>query len=429
MTRVRWFLPLALAALAAPVSADSGRFNVHLDLGLGAPIAGQARPGYGTGSSVGGAAIFGFDYQLAPPFALEAQLGAGGFAKSYPTSMRDGVAFTTFAVGGRVRLLEVHDGYMNEDEGSLRGNLWLAAHAGLFRLDSRQFGVDLAIGYSMSLARPLSVGPFLRVALMPAGENPGPDMLLLAGISLSIGVGSHEAAKIDSDGDGLSDELELELGTDPHRADTDRDGIPDGVEVKTGTNPLDADTDGDGLSDGVEDKNRDGIVDPGETDPRKRDTDGGGISDGDEVLGRLGDPLDPLDDDLDQDGVPNTIDACPDTPPGTPVDAAGCDLSKSLLSIAGVPFREGRSALGPGAAAALKPAVKLASSQAGTRFVVAVTVERTGAVVEDLRLSQRRAASVRQHLVDEGIARERVDVETAGPAPEGEPPRVTIRRR
>jgi hypothetical protein len=31
--------------------------------------------------------------------------------------------------------------------------------------------------------------------------------------------------------------------------------------------------------------------------------------------------------------------------------------------------------------------------------------------------------------VDEGIARERLDVETAGPAREGEPPSVIIRRR
>ena len=46
------------------------------------------------------------------------------------------------------------------------------------------------------------------------------------------------AEVVDSDKDGLSDELELQLGTDPNNADTDGDGYPDGVEVANGFNPL-----------------------------------------------------------------------------------------------------------------------------------------------------------------------------------------------
>ena len=45
---------------------------------------------------------------------------------------------------------------------------------------------------------------------------------------------------IDSDGDGLSDDQELLLGTDPLNPDTDGDGYPDGLEVALGSNPLDA---------------------------------------------------------------------------------------------------------------------------------------------------------------------------------------------
>lgn len=41
----------------------------------------------------------------------------------------------------------------------------------------------------------------------------------------------------DSDGDGLSDSEEGELGTDPNNPDSDGDGVPDGAEVEIGTNP------------------------------------------------------------------------------------------------------------------------------------------------------------------------------------------------
>jgi len=57
----------------------------------------------------------------------------------------------------------------------------------------------------------------------------------------------------DSDGDGLTDAQELQLGTDPNKKDTDGDGLSDYDEVtKYRTDPLKADTDGDGYADGVE---------------------------------------------------------------------------------------------------------------------------------------------------------------------------------
>lgn len=43
---------------------------------------------------------------------------------------------------------------------------------------------------------------------------------------------------LDSDGDGLSDEEERALGTDPSLRDTDGDGVTDIEEVEQGTDPL-----------------------------------------------------------------------------------------------------------------------------------------------------------------------------------------------
>jgi len=58
---------------------------------------------------------------------------------------------------------------------------------------------------------------------------------------------------IDTDGDGLSDSVEIYLySTDPGNTDTDGDGISDFDEIQNGTNPLFADSDGDGMGDAAE---------------------------------------------------------------------------------------------------------------------------------------------------------------------------------
>jgi hypothetical protein len=57
----------------------------------------------------------------------------------------------------------------------------------------------------------------------------------------------------DSDDDGLTDDKERELGTDPRNPDTDGDGLLDGQEVNDlGTDPRNADSDGDTCRDGDE---------------------------------------------------------------------------------------------------------------------------------------------------------------------------------
>ena len=106
-------------------------------------------------------------------------------------------------------------------------------------------------------------------------------------------------AGLDSDGDGLTDAEEAEIGTDPSLFDTDADGLSDGEEAALGTDPFGNDTDGDGVVDIDEgnvygsdpllfDTDADGLSDGVEagtyfTDPTLIDTDGDGIDDGTEV--------------------------------------------------------------------------------------------------------------------------------------------------
>ncbi|MBT8202988.1 MAG: PD40 domain-containing protein [Acidimicrobiia bacterium] len=112
----------------------------------------------------------------------------------------------------------------------------------------------------------------------------------------------------DTDGDGLDDNEEAVLGTDPANPDTDGDGLADGREIDLGTDPLDSDTDNDGLDDGTE-------SDLG-TDPLDPDTDGDSLSDGDERLVHLTDPLVV---DSDGDGVSDPDEVAAGTNPIAPV--------------------------------------------------------------------------------------------------------------
>lgn len=72
---------------------------------------------------------------------------------------------------------------------------------------------------------------------LPPLPPPSPPVLKTAPSPAST---STQALNTDSDQDGLTDEQELKLGTDPHNPDTDGDGYPDGEEVQKGYNPLGA---------------------------------------------------------------------------------------------------------------------------------------------------------------------------------------------
>ena len=96
---------------------------------------------------------------------------------------------------------------------------------------------------------------------------------------------------VDSDGDGLSDDFERSIGTDPNQPDTDGDGMHDGWEHKYGFNPLinndDTNVDSDVTNDSTYDADSDGLTNKQEadwgTDPNDDDTDNDGVTDGQEV--------------------------------------------------------------------------------------------------------------------------------------------------
>lgn len=120
----------------------------------------------------------------------------------------------------------------------------------------------------------------------------------------------------DDDNDGLSDEQEDALGTDPLKRDSDGDGRLD----KSDAFPLDStewlDTDGDGTGNNADtDDDNDGLSDAEEaslgTKPLVADTDGDTLTDGEEVNGTPA--TNPLSKDTDGDTYNDNADNCPAT--------------------------------------------------------------------------------------------------------------------
>jgi hypothetical protein len=109
----------------------------------------------------------------------------------------------------------------------------------------------------------------------------------------------------DSDGDGVSDVIERQIGTDPQNIDTDGDTLTDGDELLLAgppnaqgnyyfsADPTTPDTDGDGLGDAEEIG--------ANLDPKQADSDNDGLTD--DVETAAGNQLNPTLADADQDGL------------------------------------------------------------------------------------------------------------------------------
>lgn len=177
---------------------------------------------------------------------------------------------------------------------------------------------------------------------------------------------------LDSDGDGLTDSHELEIGTDPYNPDTDGDGLTDGEEVLTyKTDPLNPDSDFDMLSDGAE-------VRKHKTNPLDPDTDDGGVRDGHEVLEDSTNPLYAPD-----DAMLFELDIQFDTDKSVVKQQYFADLDK----VAKVLLRN-------------PEATALVEGHADKR--------QKSNYKHNLQLSQSRAAAVRQYLIGKGVASSRM---------------------
>lgn len=188
--------------------------------------------------------------------------------------------------------------------------------------------------------------------------------------------------------------------------DTDGDGIPDTSDacptepgprsdnpMKNGC-PLPKDTDGDGILD-VDD------ACPTEPGPKSDDPTKNGC---------------PPPKDTDGDGIPDYLDKCPNEPEtfngyqdldGCP-DEVPAALRKFTGVIEGINFKTNSAAIAKKPYDLLDTAVRVLTDYPDTRIEISGHTDSVGTAEYNKELSQRRAESVRQYLIDKGIRAERL---------------------
>lgn len=106
--------------------------------------------------------------------------------------------------------------------------------------------------------------------------------------------------------------------------------------------------------------------------------------------------------DSDHDGVPDSIDQCPNTPPGVQVDAVGCPL-KGSITLEGVTFELNSAELTVSSRPALDTMADGLKKHPRVKVEIQGHTDSTGAAAYNMKLSQRRADAVRSYLVQAGV--------------------------
>jgi len=233
----------------------------------------------------------------------------------------------------------------------------------------------------------------------------------------------EKGCAVDSDGDGVPDFRDKCPGTprgvpvdeDGCPLDADGDGVPDfrdkcpntppGIPVDRNGCPLDSD--GDGVPD-----SQDKCPNTPQGVPVDRhgcpfDTDGDGVPDYKDncpntqpgvAVDERGCSLD-----LDGDGVLNRDDLCPNTLPGLEVDKTGCPIRNQELVLDGVHFEFNKATLRPDAKTILDRVAKSLADQPEVRAEIAGHTDSIGSAAYNQKLSEQRAASVRNYLISKGV--------------------------
>lgn len=215
--------------------------------------------------------------------------------------------------------------------------------------------------------------------------------------------------ELDNDGDGINDvndkcpdlaeDLDGFEDTDGcPDLDNDQDGIPDDKDrCPNEPEDFDGEEDTDGCPDLIKDSDNDGVPDDLDRCPlQAEDIDNFADEDG----------CPDLDNDL--DGIPDEVDQCPNAPEtfNGIDDEDGCPDEKQIeqrFVVKGVNFESGSASLTPDSYLILDEVVRSLMAYPEVRIEIRGYTDSVGKASSNMTLSQRRADSVKQYLVNAGI--------------------------
>ncbi|MGB5490661.1 MAG: OmpA family protein, partial [Woeseiaceae bacterium] len=113
-------------------------------------------------------------------------------------------------------------------------------------------------------------------------------------------------------------------------------------------------------------------------------------------------PVPDPDPDTDSDGVLNEADECPNTAAGAAVDRRGC-VVQAEIKLPDVRFESNSDRLRPGAEGTLNDAADTLMRNPGLLTEVAGYTDSRGDANYNRGLSERRAKTVRDYLIDRGV--------------------------
>ena len=117
--------------------------------------------------------------------------------------------------------------------------------------------------------------------------------------------------------------------------------------------------------------------------------------------------------DSDGDGVVDSVDKCPNTPPNTRVDGDGCPIPK-VVRLEGVTFEFNRTRLRPDSQTILNWVVGIMKKYPDMEVELAGYTDSVGSASYNLKLSQKRAEAVKEYLLEKGIEANRVQAKGYG---------------
>ena len=120
--------------------------------------------------------------------------------------------------------------------------------------------------------------------------------------------------------------------------------------------------------------------------------------------------------DSDGDGVPDCLDKCPDTPKGTKVDANGCPpvVEPGTFIFRNILFDFDKANINPVSFPILDEVVEYLKDNPDVKMEIQGHTDGKGTAEYNIRLSEKRADSVKKYLVEKGISADRLETKGFG---------------